>query len=159
MPTINVQRTIPAPIEDVFDWLSTATNYTKTAGVLRVQLAEPGEDGGFGNGAVREVLAGAGWFREVISEHHRPNAFDYLITKSRPRLIHRSGQMRFKEVDGGTQVTWTSVFDVPSRIAAGPLGQLLVRVGTLGFGSVLRTAERDLARQDGLRSQASSSTN
>lgn len=146
MPTIKVQRTIPAPIAEVFDWLSTATNYTKSPGILSAKLVEPGVDGAFGNGAVREVLSGIGWFREVISKHEPPHAFDYLIVKSRPPLVHRSGQMRFKETAGGTEVTWTSVFDVTSPIAASVLGRLARAAGAFGFGSVLRAAERDLRR-------------
>lgn len=145
MATVIVQRTIAAPIGDVFDWLSTATNYAKAPGVLRARLAEPGEDGGFGNGAVREVTAAMAWFREVISEHHRPDGFDYLIVKSRPKLLHRSGQMRFREVAGGTEVTWTSVFDVPSPIGAGVLGRVVAQVGRTAFTSILKAAERDLA--------------
>jgi hypothetical protein len=144
MPTIVVQRVIPAPIADVFDWLSTATNYTKASLIFRSTLVEPGDDGAFGNGAVREVLTGAGWFREVISEHRPPYAFDYLILKSRPPLNHRSGQMRFSEVPGGTEVTWTSVFDVPSPVGAGVLGRMFKSAGSRGFASLLRTAERDL---------------
>jgi hypothetical protein len=145
MPTITVQRSIAAPIGEVFDWLSTATNYTKAPGVLRARLAEPGDDGGFGNSAVREVTSVMAWFREVISEHHRPDAFDYLIVKSRPKLLHRSGQMRFREVDGGTEVTWTSVFDVPSPVGAGAVGRVLAQVGRTGFTLILKAAERDLA--------------
>jgi hypothetical protein len=144
MPTIQVQRTIAAPISDVFEWLSTATNYTKSPGIFRATLAEPGDDGAFGNGAIREVRSAIGWFREVISEHHPPHAFDYLIVESRPPLLHRSGQMRFKETVGGTEVTWTSVFDVPSPVAASALGRMLAPAGRIGFASVLRAAERDL---------------
>ena len=144
MATIVVQRTIAAPIADVFVWLSNASNYTKSRGVLRSKLVEPGDDGAWGNGAVREVLAAIGWFREVISEHHPPHAFDYLIVKSRPPLRHRSGQMRFAEVPGGTEVTWTSVFDVPSPIGSAALGRALAPMGRYGFGSVLRAAEKDL---------------
>jgi hypothetical protein len=144
MATIVVQRTIAAPIADVFDWLSAASNYTKSRTVFRSKLVEPGEDGAWGNGAVREVLAGPGWFREVISEHHPPHAFDYLILKSRPPLHHRSGQMRFAEVPGGTEVTWTSVFEVPSPVASSALGRAVVPLGRFGFGSILRAAERDL---------------
>lgn len=144
MATIVVQRTIAAPIAEVFDWLSTATNYTKSHGVLKAKLVEPGEDGAWGNGAIREVIAGGGWFREVISEYRPPHAFDYLILKSRPPLLHRSGQMRFAEVPGGTEVTWTSVFDVPSPVASSALGKALVPMGRRGFESILRAAERDL---------------
>jgi uncharacterized protein YndB with AHSA1/START domain len=146
MPTIEVKRTIPAPIAEVFDWLSTATNYTKSPGVLRAKLVEAGDDGAFGNGAVREVLTGIAWFREVISGHEPPHAFDYLILKSRPPLLHRSGQMRFKETAGGTEVTWTSVFEVPSPIAAATLGRMAQAGGRFGFTSILRAAEKDLRR-------------
>jgi len=144
MPTIVARRTIAAPIADVFEWLSAATNYTKSGGILRAKLATPGEDGAWGNGAIREVLSGFGWFREVISEHRPPHAYDYLIVESRPPLLHRSGQMRFAEVPGGTEVTWTSVFDVPLPGAGPALGRALVPVARFGFTSVLRAAERDL---------------
>jgi hypothetical protein len=144
MPTVTVRRTIAAPIEDVFEWLSTATNYPKSRAILRSTLATPGDDGGFGNGAVREVTALVGWFREEISAHQRPYAFDYLILQSVPPLTHRSGQMRFREVPAGTEVTWTSVFDVPLPVAGGAVGRMLGPLAHAAFGSVLRAADRDL---------------
>ena len=151
MATVTIQRTIAAPIADVFDWLSTATNYTKSPMIFRASLAKPGDDGAFGNGAIREVLTGVGRFHEVISNHQPPHAFDYLILDSTVPLIHRAGQMRFNEAAGGTEVTWTSVFDVPSPVAATALGKALVPIARFGFGSVLRAADRDLTH---LRSRA-----
>lgn len=145
MPTVTVRRTIAAPIDDVFDWLSTATNYPQAPGVLRARLAEPGVDGAFGNGAVREVRTVAAWFREVISEHQPPTGYDYLIVESRPRLLHRRGQMRFREVTAGTEVTWTSEFEVPLPVGAGIVGRVLAAVARTGFTLVLKAAERDLA--------------
>jgi hypothetical protein len=52
--------------------------------------------------------------------------------------------MRFAEVPGGTEVTWTSVFEVPSPIASASLGRAVARLGTKAFGSLLRTAEMEL---------------
>ena len=52
--------------------------------------------------------------------------------------------MRFAEVPDGTEVTWTSVFDVPSPVASSALGRAVVPMGRFAFRSILRAAERDL---------------
>ena len=144
MATINLQRTINAPIEDVFDWLSTPTNWTVVPLIQRVRLARPGADGHFGLGAIREITTGIGWFREAITAHERPDRYDYLILKSVPPLRHDGGSIVLREVADGTEVTWTSTFTAATPFAGEQIGRLLVPIGTFGFSLILKAAERAL---------------
>ncbi|MEV0697871.1 hypothetical protein AB0I53_08120 [Saccharopolyspora sp. NPDC050389] len=63
METVTVQRTIPAPADAVFEWISTAHNYTRARLVLRERLTEPGEDAPYGRNAVRTLTWAVGRFR------------------------------------------------------------------------------------------------
>ncbi|WP_433623868.1 SRPBCC family protein [Nocardia sp. CA-120079] len=46
MRTVTVRRTIAAPIEQVFDWITDAANYRQVPGVLRAEVTRVGIDGG-----------------------------------------------------------------------------------------------------------------
>ena len=51
MQTVTVERVVAAPVAEVFEWLSDASNYTRSPLVL-ARLAQPGEDAPYGLGAV-----------------------------------------------------------------------------------------------------------
>jgi polyketide cyclase/dehydrase/lipid transport protein len=120
--TVTVRRVIAAPIDDVFDWCATTTNYTRSRLVLRARLARPGQGAPYGVGAVRLHTWLIGWFRERITAYQRPREFDYVVERSVPPARHEFGRMTFTEVAGGTQVIWTTRVGLP-----GPFGDALVR--------------------------------
>jgi hypothetical protein len=55
METVTVECDVSAPIAEVFDWLSDASNYTQLPFVFHERLVRPGEDAPYGLGAVREI--------------------------------------------------------------------------------------------------------
>ncbi|WP_030792909.1 SRPBCC family protein [Streptomyces sp. NRRL S-920] len=145
METMTVERTIDAPIEDVFAWLTTTTHYTRSPLVLRCRLLRHGEGVPYGVGAVRGHLWLIGWFRERITRYDPPYATEYVVDRSVPPSRHEIGRMTFTEVDGGTRVCWTTRAEVPVPL----LGPLLTRrvarpVITRTFGGILRTADAAL---------------
>lgn len=144
--TITVERVIAAPRPAVFEWFSTATNWTAARLVLRVKLAKPGVDGGWGQGARREILCIGAWFDEEIVAHHPPSSFDYVIQRSVPPLRREGGRMEFHEVPAGTRVVWTRSATVPSILA--PLLVVMALVGRLGFGHILAACDRSLSGKD-----------
>ena len=117
METITVERTIAAPVADVFDWVATARNYPRSWVVLRERLTTPGTDAPYGVGAVRILLWVIGWFRERITAYDSPHSFDYLVERSFPPSRHEGGHIEFTEVSGGTRVVWTT-----TGIVALPIG-------------------------------------
>lgn len=65
--TVSVERVVAAPIEQVFEWLSDARNYTRSAFVLHERLVRRGEDTAYGLGAIRQLTWVFGWFRERVT--------------------------------------------------------------------------------------------
>ncbi|MGW2817806.1 SRPBCC family protein [Streptomyces sp. NPDC001415] len=143
METLTVRRVIAAPIADVFAWCATSTNYTRSPYVLKARLARPGAGAPYGVGAVRLHTWTIGYFRERITAYDAPHSFDYTVERSIPASRHEFGRMTFTEVDGGTEVVWTTRFEV--RV---PFGATLTRLAkplvTHVFANILTTAARAL---------------
>jgi uncharacterized protein YndB with AHSA1/START domain len=147
METITVERTIAAPIEDVFDFISTASNYTRSRLVLRERLARPGDGAPYGVGAVRVLLWVVGWFHEVITGYDRPYRFDYRVDRSFPPSEHKEGHVSFTEVAGGTHVLWTTTVELRFPLLGGLLTRLVARpILAHVFNAVLDAAQEDLER-------------
>lgn len=145
METVTVERVIAAPIDEVFDWCATTTNYTRSPVVLRARLATPGADAPWGVGAIRLHTFLVGWFRERITAYNPPYSFDYLIERSVPPAHHELGRLTFTEVPGGTRVLWTSTVELRFPFAAAALTRLLApRMVGFAFGSILKAANADL---------------
>lgn len=145
MQTITVQRTIPAPIEKVFDVLADHANYKSFPGVKDSVLVKEGKGDRNGLGAVRRIQAGGITFEEEITAYERPQRFDYLIIKCSAPLEHQGGSLRFERVGDATRVTWTSTLRIKVPVVGGLLTKLAA--GKLGaaFGSMLKETERRLA--------------
>ncbi|WP_327095908.1 SRPBCC family protein [Nocardia vinacea] len=141
MRTVTVRRTIAAPIEQVFDWITDAANYRQVPGVLRAEVTRAGIDG---VGTIREVTTAALKLTEEIVGYERPVRMDYLIRSSIPPLRHESGSMQLRETADGTEVTWSSTFEVRTPVCSGASTRVFAPAVAFGFRTVLRTAERKL---------------
>lgn len=149
MGTISVQRTIPAPIDIVFDEYTDHVRLADLPLVLSARLEREGTTERNGLGAVRRVNAGVMQLREEITAFERPHLMEYRITWSRPALQHDLGRVELTEVPGGTHVQWTSVSSL--RLLGGRLDPVLRGVLTRTFATTLRQVEqRSLARLGGL---------
>ncbi|MFI1968390.1 SRPBCC family protein [Streptomyces cinnamoneus] len=140
METLTVRRVIAAPIDDVFDWCATTTNYTRTPFVLKARLARPGAGAPYGVGAVRLHTWLIGWFRERVTAYNRPHAFDYDVERSFPPARHELGRMTFTEVDEGTLVVWTTTFQVRLPFGAAITRRFAKPVIAHVFGKILEAA-------------------
>jgi hypothetical protein len=145
MKTITVTRTIPAPIEKVFDLLADHANYKANFGVKESKLIREGKPDRNGLGAVRYIDAGPIKFEEEVTFYDRPRGYDYLITKCSAPLEHQGGQIRFESVGNATKVTWTSVMRVKVPLLGGLLTKVLAAKIGQAFGSMLKQTERRLA--------------
>ncbi|MFH8553568.1 SRPBCC family protein [Streptomyces celluloflavus] len=146
METMTVERVIAAPIEEVFAWLTTTTNYTNSPLILRCRLTRHGETAPYGVGAIRSHLWLIGWFRERITRYDPPYATEYVVERSLPSARHELGRMTFTEVDGGTRVCWTTRAEIPVPL----LGTFLTRhvarpIITRTFRNILDTANTVLS--------------
>lgn len=132
METMTVERVIAAPVEDVFAWLTTTTNYTSSPLVVRCRLTRHGESAPYGVGAVRGHLWLIGWFRERITHYDPPHATEYVVERSLPPSRHELGRMTFTEV--------------PVPLLGGMLTRRLARpIITRTFGNILDAADTALA--------------
>jgi uncharacterized protein YndB with AHSA1/START domain len=97
--------TIRAPIAKVFARFTDHEGMASWPGISGCRLVKEGMPRN-GVGAVRRVKAGGGvTLDEEVVLYEEPTALDYTIIRGLP-VKHR-GQLRFAEVDGGVQVTWT----------------------------------------------------
>ena len=108
---IQVQRTIGAPQDRVFDWLTDPANLKSAPLVLRAGFAKGSARPGVG--AVREVTGTGMWFREEITAYDPPRSCSYRIVRAFPAFDHEGGTMTFRPSGGGTDVDWTTTYTHP----------------------------------------------
>ncbi|MEV6579911.1 SRPBCC family protein [Streptomyces sp. NPDC051582] len=148
METMTVERVIAAPVQEVFSWLTTTTNYTRSPLVLRCRLTRRGAEAPYGVGAIRDHLWLIGAFRERITLYDPPYATEYVVDRSLPPSRHELGRMTFTEVDGGTHVRWTTRAEIPVPLIGAFLTRRLARpVITRTFRNILASADSALAGQ------------
>jgi uncharacterized protein YndB with AHSA1/START domain len=143
--SIRVQRQLDAPPDAVFEILADHARYDRFDGVRRAELVIPGEHDRNGRGAVRWVWLGPLRFEEEITAFEPPTQLDYQIREVRGLPFrHQGGSISLAPADGGTDVVWTSSFEIPIPV----IGALLDRIFALrlerGFGGVLERSA-DLA--------------
>ncbi|WP_419993945.1 SRPBCC family protein [Streptomyces boninensis] len=152
MQTITVERTVPAPIEQVFEWCTVTRNWQRSGWVLRNRLVRAGAGDPWGEGAVRTHLWTVGFFRERVTAHHPPNAHHYVVERSFPPARHEGGTMTFAEVPEGTRVTWTTTVEIKLPVAAGLATRVVARpLLGLVFGRILRACAGGLADRQAAR--------
>jgi uncharacterized protein YndB with AHSA1/START domain len=143
MARIEIERTLAAPIERVFEVISDHAAYTRFPGITEARLIREGDSEPNGLGAVRELtLAGRIRFAERITAFERPLRMDYLITQVNLPLDHEGGSITLAPAAGGTTVVWRSTFTTPVPLAGRPLGAVMARVFRRGFNNLLSEAER-----------------
>ncbi|GAB2720896.1 SRPBCC family protein [Nocardia thraciensis] len=146
MRTVDLERTIQAPVVDVFDWLTDATNFQRTPVVRRVTLVRPGNVSEHGTGAVRLLVTPLLRVTEEIVEYDPPRLLRYRALTTFPPMRSQDGVIVFEEVDGGTRVRWHAQFEVAAPLFSDLYTLTLAPLVVLGIHSVLSTAERELRR-------------
>ncbi|MER0443823.1 SRPBCC family protein [Streptomyces sp. Edi4] len=148
METMTAERVIAAPIEDVFAWLTTTTNYTRSPLVVRCRLTRRGASAPYGVGAVRSHLWMIGWLRERITRYEAPYTTEYVVERSVPPSRHEFGGMTFSEVEGGTRVVWTTRAEMVMPVVGPFLTRAVVApMITRSFDSILAAADAALTRK------------
>jgi uncharacterized protein YndB with AHSA1/START domain len=145
MRTAHVQRTIPAPIEDVFEAISDHEGYSRFRIIQRSELLREGKEERNGLGALRRVTSRPLHFEEEVTAFERPARMDYLIRKVNAPFAHEGGTMLLTETPAGTQVDWKSTFAFTIPVVGGLLTRAMIPIVNIGFASALRDVERLLA--------------
>ena len=135
MVELQVERTIAAPPEQVFDWLADPAALTAAPGVLKARWVSASSKPG--KGAVRQVIGLGNWFREEITAYERPRSYSYLILRSVPAFNHEGGTLTFTPTADGTHVDWVSRYTHPAVAGGRLLERLTRRLLSASFRSIL----------------------
>ncbi|MDA3627548.1 SRPBCC family protein [Saccharopolyspora sp. WRP15-2] len=142
MHTLTTTRTIPAPIDDVFEAYIDHEKFSQVPLVRSCELTRRGDTEKNGLGAVRELDCGPFQFREEITGFDRPHRMEYRIRESRPSLEHTFGRVDLAEVPGGTLVIWTTVFGVRVPVVGKLVDPVFGIALEIAFGLILCNVEK-----------------
>ena len=145
MVEIHLERTIAAPVEQVFDWLADPPNLAAAPLVLKAGYAKGSP--GHGAGAVREAVGVGTWFREEITAYDRPRSYSYLILRSFPPFNHEGGTLTFTASRDGTQVDWLSNYTHPALAGGKLLQALSYRLLRSSFLAILDACAKALQKK------------
>ncbi len=144
MVEIHVERTIAAPVEQVFDWLADPAHLAAAPLALRARYAK--DSTGPGAGAVREVIGVGTWFREEITAYDRPRSYSYLIVRSFPPFNHEGGTLTFTASGDGTHVDWLSHYTHPARAGGKLMEAVSYRLLRSSFSAILDACAKALQK-------------
>jgi uncharacterized protein YndB with AHSA1/START domain len=156
MYAIDVGTHIRAPIERVWELLSDQEAYTFATVVNKATLLKEGRGERDGVGAVVRVWAlGAPVTWEIVT-FEPPARLEYRITKVLLPMRHEIGAVEFTARGDGTDVRWTSSFEVPIPIVGRLIGPVIRRVFSFIHNSSLVQAKEILeaAAQTGVGAPA-----
>jgi uncharacterized protein YndB with AHSA1/START domain len=144
MVEIHLERTIAAPVDQVFDWLADPANLAAAPLALKAGYAK--DSSGTGVGAVRKVVGVGTWFREEITAYDRPHSYSYLIVRSFPAFNHEGGTLTFTASGDGTHVDWLSNYTHPARAGGKVMEAISYRLLRSSFLAILNGCAKALER-------------
>ena len=144
MVEIRLERTIAAPVDQVFDWLAYPANLAAAPLALKAGYAK--DSSGPGVGAVRKVVGLGTWFREEITAYDRPHSYSYLIVRSFPPFNHEGGTLTFTASGDGTHVDWLSNYTHPARAGGKVMEAISYRLLRSSFLAILNGCAKALER-------------
>ena len=148
MSQVRVRMYIDAPVETVFDAASDHERFLRTDDGVAATIVRPGDRDHNGLGCLREVRVGRrARYLEEITAWQRPVAFEYTIRESSLPLRHAGSRLAFAPHGSGTQVEWTSRFEVTVPLVGPLLGLVAARRYAASFTKLLRQAKTRLERR------------
>ena len=145
MATVEVERTIAAPVERVFDLLTDHANYKQFPGLTASELLREGTEDRNGVGAMRRVSSGPVHFEEEITAFERPSRMDYVIRRVNLPIDHEGGTIRCEPRDGGTHVVWRSTFTGTTPGVGKAFAAASAPPIHASFARILRYVDRELS--------------
>ena len=112
MQRIDIRKTFPYSVEQLFEFLSEHKNLETIFAPARIRRVKDGEESTNGAGSVRELkILVAPAFEETVTAVIPNERIEYRITKGSPLKKHH-GIMRFSATEeGGSQLHYTIEFD------------------------------------------------
>jgi uncharacterized protein YndB with AHSA1/START domain len=144
MVEIHLERTIAAPVEQVFDWLGDPVNLAAAPLALKGKWAKG--TSGPGVGSVREVIGVGTWFREELTAYDPPHSYNYLIVKSFPPFNHEGGTLTFTAAGDKTHVDWLTNYTHPAAAGGKVLEAASRRMLRSSFLAILNACAKALEK-------------
>ena len=115
MTKVRVTQHIAGNLDAVFDLISNHETFLSRFPGMQVRIVTQGSPERNGLGCIREVLVGTKIrYLEEIVEWSKPTSFEYLIREASMPIRHYGSRLEFTSASsGGTDVTWTSHYNVP----------------------------------------------
>src|SRR5207245_960089 len=111
-------------------------------GGVRARVVRAGEPERNGLGCLREVRVGRRVrYVEEITAWQRPSAFEYMIHETSLPLRHAGSRLTFTPHGSGTNVEWTSRFEITVPILGRLLGVRARRIYAASFKGLLLVAK------------------
>jgi polyketide cyclase/dehydrase/lipid transport protein len=148
MSQVRVRMYIDAPVETVFDAASDHERFLRTDDGVGAIVVRPGDRDRNGLGCLREVRVGRrARYLEEITAWQRPVMFEYTIRESSLPLRHFGSRLSFVPSGSGTEVEWTSRFEVTVPLVGPLLGLVAARLYAASFAKLLRQTKARLERR------------
>src|SRR5258705_12603570 len=106
MVEFQVDRTIAASPERVFDWLADPANLTAAPVILKVRWVKVG--------ALREAIGLGGRIREHITAHQQARCYSYRVLRSSPPFDHEASKLTFNPSTVRPHVDWQTTYTHPA---------------------------------------------
>lgn len=145
MQCVSTRQFVAQPVDEVFDWIADSANWATITGMFYSRVRPAGGPEPLGVGSIREFASMGSKVSEIITEFDRPNYLGYQALSSIPKIRHEGGSIAFREAPGGTEVVWTSTFELTVPVVGGPLTRLYGPLIRLGMVRVIQAADRALA--------------
>lgn len=144
MVAIEVHRSIAAPPERIFDWLTDPVNLTAAPLFLRAGWVRGVS--GPGVGARREVVVLGAWLREEITAWDAPRSYSYRVIRSVPPSDHQGGTVTVTPSGEGADVTWATAYTVPALGGGKVVEAVTLPVFRWSFRAILDGCAKALER-------------
>jgi Polyketide cyclase / dehydrase and lipid transport len=140
MTKVRVTQHIAGDLETVFDRISDHETFLGRFPGMRVRIVMPGSPERNGLGCLREVFVDPEIrYLEEIVAWSKPTSFEYLIREASMPIRHYGSRLELTSAsDGGTDVFWTSHYDIPMPIVGWIVGLYMKSRYEAAFGQLLQ---------------------
>ena len=150
MAKVRVTQHIAGDLETVFDLISDHETFLGRFPGMHARVVTPGSPDPNGLGCMREVLVDRKIrYLEEIVAWSKPTSFEYLIREASIPIRHYGSRLELSSVsNGGTDITWTSHYDIPMPIVGWIVGLYLKSRYEVAFGQILQNASSSFDRSN-----------
>jgi hypothetical protein len=146
MDLMRVNCYIHSPVERVFDAVSDHERFFTGGRITLARIVRPGEKDRNGLGCLREIRTTRVRFVEEITSFDRPGSFEYVIRECSLPMRHEGSRLELTRRGDGTEVDWTSSFEVPVPAVGPVLTRMWQNALTVEFTRLLIQAKDRLEK-------------